>query len=46
MARDIDVFSFFWAVFKNPEDPNDRSFEPDAFPVMELEFPNNHACER
>ena len=42
----FDVISLHLTVFTNPEDPNDRSFEPDAFPAMELEFPNNHACER
>ncbi|KAF9261890.1 DOT1-domain-containing protein [Marasmius fiardii PR-910] len=34
--------------FKNPEDPNDKSFEPHPtnYPVVELEYPNNGACER
>lgn len=33
-------------VFKNLDDPSDKSFEPESYPVMDLEFPNNHASER
>ena len=32
-------------VFKNPTDPEDKSFEVDAMPCTELEYPNNNACE-
>ncbi|KAG7090656.1 hypothetical protein E1B28_009755 [Marasmius oreades] len=34
--------------FKNPDDPNDKSFEPHPtnYPVVELEYPNTGACER
>ncbi|CAA7264669.1 unnamed protein product [Cyclocybe aegerita] len=36
------------AYFKNPNDPNDKSFEPHPtdYPVVELEFPNKGASER
>jgi len=33
-------------VFRNLDDPEDKSFEPEAFPMMELEFPNTQASER
>jgi hypothetical protein len=36
----------FLAVFRNLDDPDDNSFEPEAFPMMELEFPNTQASER
>lgn len=45
-ARDIDVFLVLLTVFKNLDDPNDKTFEPENSPIMELEYPNNHACER
>jgi hypothetical protein len=34
--------------FRNPADPNDKSFEadPDNYPVAELEYPNTGAKER
>lgn len=34
--------------FKNPADPNDKSFEvhPTDYPTVELEYPNTHASER
>ncbi|KAH9487179.1 Histone-lysine N-methyltransferase, H3 lysine-79 specific [Psilocybe cubensis] len=34
--------------FKNPNDPNDKSFEPHPtnYPVVELEYPNSFAAER
>ena len=34
--------------FRNPEDPDDKSFEPHPtdYPVVDLEFPNTGACER
>ncbi|KAF6765910.1 histone-lysine N-methyltransferase [Ephemerocybe angulata] len=36
------------AYFKNPQDPNDDSFEPHAInpPVVELEYPNRGASEQ
>ncbi|TDL28959.1 DOT1-domain-containing protein [Rickenella mellea] len=36
------------AFFKNPNDPNDTSFEPHPtdYPFVELEYPNDAACER
>lgn len=34
--------------FKNPNDPNDKSFQPHPtkYPVAELEYPNSFASER
>lgn len=32
--------------FKNPNDPEDKSFEVDALPCTDLEYPNNNACEK
>ncbi|KAI0757682.1 S-adenosyl-L-methionine-dependent methyltransferase [Daedaleopsis nitida] len=34
--------------FKNPDDPDDKSFEPHPtdYPVVELEYPNTNASER
>ncbi|KAJ3751202.1 DOT1-domain-containing protein [Lentinula detonsa] len=32
--------------FRNPVDPDDRSFEPDNCPYVDLEYPNNAATER
>ncbi|KAH8101556.1 DOT1-domain-containing protein [Cristinia sonorae] len=32
--------------FCNPNDPNDKSFEPSQFPCVELEYPNDKSCER
>jgi H3 lysine-79-specific histone-lysine N-methyltransferase len=36
------------ADFTNPDDPDDKSFEPhpDHYPVVELEYPNHGASER
>ncbi|KAI6095754.1 S-adenosyl-L-methionine-dependent methyltransferase [Pisolithus croceorrhizus] len=31
--------------FNNPQDPDDKSFEAEALPSTELEYPNNHSCE-
>lgn len=31
--------------FNNPQDPDDKSFEAEAMPSTELEYPNNHSCE-
>ncbi|KAI6153139.1 histone-lysine N-methyltransferase, partial [Pisolithus tinctorius] len=31
--------------FNNPQDPDDKSFEVEAMPSTELEYPNNHSCE-
>lgn len=31
--------------FNNPEDPDDKSFEAEALPTAELEYPNNHSYE-
>ncbi|KAI6022568.1 histone-lysine N-methyltransferase [Pisolithus marmoratus] len=31
--------------FINPQDPDDKSFEAEALPSTELEYPNNHSCE-
>ncbi|KAL4069240.1 histone methylation protein DOT1-domain-containing protein [Scleroderma citrinum] len=31
--------------FKNSDDPEDKSFEVEAMPCTELEYPNNNACE-
>jgi hypothetical protein len=36
----------FDIVFKNLDDPDDKSFEPEAYPVMELEYPNSQASEK
>ena len=33
------------ADFKNPNDPDDKSFEPEAYPTAELEYPNTGAIE-
>ncbi|KAJ3567820.1 hypothetical protein NP233_g6117 [Leucocoprinus birnbaumii] len=32
--------------FKNPNDPNDTSFDPENYPAAELEYPNSGAKER
>lgn len=36
------------ADFRNPTDPNDKSFEahPTDYPTVELEYPNTQASER
>ena len=41
------VYQFFLVDFRNPGDPNDRSFEahPIDYPTVELEFPNTNASE-
>ncbi|KAF5382801.1 hypothetical protein D9757_007288 [Collybiopsis confluens] len=31
--------------FKNPDSPDDNSFEPEAYPTAELEYPNTGAFE-
>ncbi|KAF7986152.1 hypothetical protein HWV62_38526 [Athelia sp. TMB] len=37
---------YYKGFFKNLDDPSDKSFEPQSYPVMDLEFPNSHASER
>ncbi|KAF8554538.1 DOT1-domain-containing protein [Imleria badia] len=32
--------------FKNPDDPDDKSFEVESFPTADLEYPNNYANEK
>ncbi|KDQ54976.1 hypothetical protein JAAARDRAFT_134579 [Jaapia argillacea MUCL 33604] len=36
------------AYFKNPDDPNDKSFDPHPtdYPVIEIEYPNEYASEK
>ncbi|KAF8824042.1 hypothetical protein HHX47_DHR9000438 [Lentinula edodes] len=34
------------AYFSNPADPDDSSFEPESYPYVDLEYPNNAATER
>ncbi|KAJ3774821.1 DOT1-domain-containing protein [Lentinula raphanica] len=34
------------AYFRNPLDPDGRTFDPDNFPYVDLEYPNNAATER
>ena len=32
--------------FRNPDDPDDKSFEVESFPTADLEYPNNYANEK
>jgi [histone H3]-lysine79 N-trimethyltransferase len=42
------AFTDYRVDFRNPADPNDRSFEvhPTDYPTAELEFPNTNASEK
>ncbi|KAI9451532.1 hypothetical protein F5148DRAFT_542878 [Russula earlei] len=44
----LRIIKSYVQYFKNPSDPNDRSFDPHPtdYPVGELEFPNSGATER
>ena len=32
--------------FRNPDDPDDKSFEVESVPTADLEYPNNFANEK
>lgn len=38
--------SFCAQDFRNPGDPDDKSFEVESFPTADLEYPNNYANEK
>ncbi|TCD67455.1 Nucleosomal histone H3-Lys79 methylase [Steccherinum ochraceum] len=41
-----DKVKTYKAYFRNPSDPSDTTFDPETLPWTELEYPNDHACER
>ncbi|KIK66094.1 hypothetical protein GYMLUDRAFT_158668 [Collybiopsis luxurians FD-317 M1] len=41
----IGLHKSYKSYFKNPNDPDDKSFEPEAYPTAELEYPNTGAIE-
>jgi hypothetical protein len=32
--------------FRNPDDPDDKSFEVESLPTADLEYPNDYANEK
>lgn len=38
--------SFCVQDFRNPDDPDDKSFEAESFPTADLEYPNNYSNEK
>jgi [histone H3]-lysine79 N-trimethyltransferase len=48
MSRFWFIVFIDYSVFRNPDDPNDTSFDPHPtlYPVAELEYPNTGASER